>query len=145
VCPHGARPCVPSRAVPLVSSYADVHPAPVHPNMSLFQSLVQLGAGLSVGLAGLAAGFSIGIIGDAGVRGTGQQPKLFVAMVSTRAHTRTRGQLHETNSNAAVDLNAHLCGGIGSLRNDRRAPSKRQRPNLRACAHRLFFRAVARH
>lgn len=40
-----------------------------------------LGAGLSVGISGLAAAFSIGIIGDAGVRGTAHQPKLFVGMV----------------------------------------------------------------
>jgi V-type H+-transporting ATPase proteolipid subunit len=51
--------------------------------MSLPQGFVQLGAGLSVGLAGLAAGFAIGIVGDAGVRGTAQQPRLFVGMVST--------------------------------------------------------------
>ena len=51
--------------------------------MTLFQGFVQLGAGLSVGLAGLAAGFAIGIVGDAGVRGTAQQPRLFVGMVST--------------------------------------------------------------
>lgn len=49
--------------------------------ISLFQGFVQLGAGLSVGLAGLAAGFAIGIVGDAGVRGTAQQPRLFVGMV----------------------------------------------------------------
>jgi V-type H+-transporting ATPase 16kDa proteolipid subunit len=49
--------------------------------MSLAQGFVQLGAGLSVGLAGLAAGFAIGIVGDAGVRGTAQQPRLFVGMV----------------------------------------------------------------
>jgi len=36
---------------------------------------------LSVGLSGLAAGFAIGIIGDAGVRGNAQQPKLFIAMI----------------------------------------------------------------
>lgn len=36
---------------------------------------------MSVGLAGLAAGFAIGIVGDAGVRGTAQQPKLFVGMI----------------------------------------------------------------
>jgi len=35
-----------------------------------------LGAGLSVGLSGLAAGFAVGIVGDAGVRGTAQQPRL---------------------------------------------------------------------
>ncbi|KIL67740.1 hypothetical protein M378DRAFT_973843 [Amanita muscaria Koide BX008] len=49
--------------------------------MSLAQGFTQLGAGLSVGLAGLAAGFAIGIVGDAGVRGTAQQPRLFVGMI----------------------------------------------------------------
>ncbi|KAG6919622.1 hypothetical protein DXG01_003486 [Tephrocybe rancida] len=49
--------------------------------MSLAKGFVQLGAGLSVGLAGLAAGFAIGIVGDAGVRGTAQQPRLFVGMI----------------------------------------------------------------
>ena len=48
---------------------------------SLFASFIQLGAGLAVGLAGLAAGFAIGIVGDAGVRGTAQQPRLFVGMI----------------------------------------------------------------
>src|SRR5436190_17957229 len=52
--------------------------APVQP---LYTGFIQLGAGLSVGLAGLAAGFAIGIVGDAGVRGTAQQPKLFVGMI----------------------------------------------------------------
>ena len=42
---------------------------------------MNLGAGLSVGLSGLAAGMAIGIIGDSGVRGSAQQPKLFVGMV----------------------------------------------------------------
>uniref|UniRef100_A0A7M4FQ88 V-type proton ATPase proteolipid subunit n=1 Tax=Crocodylus porosus TaxID=8502 RepID=A0A7M4FQ88_CROPO len=45
------------------------------------ESFLQLGAGLSVGLSGLAAGFAIGIVGDAGVRGTAQQPRLFVGMI----------------------------------------------------------------
>jgi F0F1-type ATP synthase membrane subunit c/vacuolar-type H+-ATPase subunit K len=49
--------------------------------MPLAQGFIDLGAGLSVGLAGLAAGFAIGIVGDAGVRGTAQQPRLFVGMV----------------------------------------------------------------
>ncbi|KAF8516823.1 vacuolar ATP synthase, partial [Hysterangium stoloniferum] len=49
--------------------------------MPLFAGFVQLGAGLSVGLAGLAAGFAVGIVGDAGVRGTAQQPRLFVGMI----------------------------------------------------------------
>lgn len=44
----------------------------------LYRSFLHLGAGLAVGLSGLAAGFAIGIVGDAGVRGTAQQPRLFV-------------------------------------------------------------------
>lgn len=48
---------------------------------SLFKGFVHLGAGLSVGFSGLAAGFAIGIVGDAGVRGTAQQPRLFVGMI----------------------------------------------------------------
>jgi len=46
-----------------------------------YRSFLDLGAGLSVGLSGLAAGFAIGIVGDAGVRGTAQQPRLFVGMI----------------------------------------------------------------
>ncbi|MEJ1287477.1 ATPase H+ transporting lysosomal V0 subunit C [Cricetulus griseus] len=49
--------------------------------ITLYRSFLQLGAGLSVGLSGLAAGFAIGIVGDAGVRGTAQQPRLFVGMI----------------------------------------------------------------
>ncbi|XP_008547660.1 V-type proton ATPase 16 kDa proteolipid subunit c [Microplitis demolitor] len=48
---------------------------------SLYQGFIHLGAGLAVGFAGLAAGFAIGIVGDAGVRGTAQQPRLFVGMI----------------------------------------------------------------
>ncbi len=49
--------------------------------MSLYASFISLAAGLSVGLSGLAAGFAIGIVGDAGVRGAAQQPRLFVGMI----------------------------------------------------------------
>ncbi|RPA72092.1 vacuolar ATP synthase 16 kDa proteolipid subunit [Ascobolus immersus RN42] len=48
---------------------------------SLYTGFIQLGAGLSVGLAGLSAGFAIGIVGDAGVRGSAQQARLFVGMI----------------------------------------------------------------
>merc|ERR1712167_218538 len=48
---------------------------------TLFHGFIDLGAGLSVGISGLAAGYAIGIVGDCGVRGTGQQPKLFVGMI----------------------------------------------------------------
>ncbi|XP_037720365.1 V-type proton ATPase 16 kDa proteolipid subunit [Drosophila subpulchrella] len=44
-------------------------------------SYAHLGAGLSVGLPGLTAGIAIGIAGDAGVRGTAEQPRLFVGMI----------------------------------------------------------------
>lgn len=42
---------------------------------------VQLDAGLSVGHTGLAAGYAVGIVGDAGVRGTAQQPRLYVSPI----------------------------------------------------------------
>ena len=73
------------RRIPLISSCSVVAP-----RMPLYTGFVQLGAGLSVGLAGLAAGFAIGIVGDAGVRGTAQQPKLFVGMVRLSAITLVR-------------------------------------------------------
>ncbi|CAH3017553.1 unnamed protein product [Porites evermanni] len=46
-----------------------------------YKCFLDLGAGLSVGFSGLASGFAIGIVGDAGVRGTAQQPRLFVGMI----------------------------------------------------------------
>ncbi|EJD50909.1 V-type ATPase [Auricularia subglabra TFB-10046 SS5] len=58
----------------LISSGLAVH-------MPLYTGFVHLGAGLAVGLSGLAAGFAIGIVGDAGVRGTAQQPRLYVGMI----------------------------------------------------------------
>ncbi len=42
---------------------------------------MHLAAGISVGLSCLAAGFCIGIVGDAGVRASGQQPRMFVGMM----------------------------------------------------------------
>merc|ERR1712083_1207322 len=48
---------------------------------TLYKGFVHLGAGLSVGLSGLAAGYAVGVVGDAGVRGTAQQPRLFVGMI----------------------------------------------------------------
>eukprot|EP01094_Clydonella_sp_ATCC50884_P021117 TRINITY_DN4568_c0_g1_i1.p2 TRINITY_DN4568_c0_g1~~TRINITY_DN4568_c0_g1_i1.p2 ORF type:complete len:169 (+),score=54.95 TRINITY_DN4568_c0_g1_i1:289-795(+) len=46
-----------------------------------FKGFAHFGSGLAVGLSGLAAGMAIGIVGDAGVRATAQQPKLFVGMI----------------------------------------------------------------
>lgn len=60
---------------------------------SLFTGFIQLGAGLAVGLAGMAAGFAIGIVGDAGVRGTAQQPRLFVGMILILIFAEVLGEL----------------------------------------------------
>jgi len=49
--------------------------------LALYTAFVHLGAGLAVGLSGMSAGFAIGIIGDAGVRASAMQPRLFVGMV----------------------------------------------------------------
>ncbi|XP_054711712.1 V-type proton ATPase 16 kDa proteolipid subunit c-like [Uloborus diversus] len=54
---------------------------PVKRGYTLFKGFLHLGSGLSVGLSGLGAGFAIGIVGDAGVRGSAQQPKLYVGMI----------------------------------------------------------------
>ncbi len=48
---------------------------------SAFTGFAHLGAGLCCGMSGLAAGIAIGIVGDAGVRATAQQPKMYVGMV----------------------------------------------------------------
>lgn len=44
-------------------------------------AFAHLAAGLTCGLCGLGAGYAIGIVGDAGVRGLAQQPRLFVGMI----------------------------------------------------------------
>lgn len=51
------------------------------PKYDIFMGFCDFAAGLSVGICGLASGFAIGIVGDAGVRSTAQQPKLFVGMI----------------------------------------------------------------
>ncbi|PRP82851.1 hypothetical protein PROFUN_04714 [Planoprotostelium fungivorum] len=45
------------------------------------KAFAALGSGLCVGLSGLSAGYAIGVAGDAGVRATAQQPKLFVGTI----------------------------------------------------------------
>ena len=71
-------------AITQVSSEAtnfNIHLSARLTNIKFCRGFVHLGAGLSVGLSGLAAGYAIGIVGDAGVRGTAQQPRLFVGMI----------------------------------------------------------------
>jgi F0F1-type ATP synthase membrane subunit c/vacuolar-type H+-ATPase subunit K len=85
---------------------------------SLYTGFIQLGAGLSVGLAGLAAGFAIGIVGDAGVRGTAQQPRLFVGMILILIFAEVLGRsqhLRHFSSTTKLLLNSHS----RSLRLDR--------------------------
>jgi V-type H+-transporting ATPase proteolipid subunit len=48
---------------------------------SLFMGSTHLGAGLVCGLSSLAAGFAIAVVGEAGVRGFAQQPRLFMGMI----------------------------------------------------------------
>ncbi|RUS24654.1 hypothetical protein BC938DRAFT_473274 [Jimgerdemannia flammicorona] len=48
---------------------------------SLYSGFIQFAAGLSVGLSCLGAGIAIGITGEAGVRATAQQPRMFVGMI----------------------------------------------------------------
>eukprot|EP01118_Nematostelium_gracile_P004487 TRINITY_DN1524_c0_g1_i1.p2 TRINITY_DN1524_c0_g1~~TRINITY_DN1524_c0_g1_i1.p2 ORF type:complete len:162 (-),score=47.52 TRINITY_DN1524_c0_g1_i1:166-651(-) len=48
---------------------------------SLFEGFAHLGSGLSVGLSGLASGMAIGVVGDAGVRATANEARLFVGMI----------------------------------------------------------------
>jgi V-type H+-transporting ATPase proteolipid subunit len=82
---------------------------------SLFANFIQLGAGLSVGLSGMAAGFAIGIVGDAGVRGTAQQPRLFVGMILILIFAEVLGTSNmshirlSTSLTRARSLRTHCC------------------------------------
>lgn len=89
--------------------------------LPLFTGFIQLGAGLSVGLAGLAAGFAIGIVGDAGVRGTAQQPRLckWNAICPSGAHVlilRSR----------RYDSYPHFRRSLGSVRSNCRSVDELQ-------------------
>ena len=91
---------------------------------SLYQGFIQLGAGLAVGLAGLSAGFAIGIVGDAGVRGTAQQPRLFVGMILILIFAEVLGTSKNQDS-SLYDMG--LTGFNRSLRFDCRATHELKR------------------
>lgn len=55
--------------------------AMVDQRYSLYTGALHMAAGFSMGFSGLSAGLAIGIVGDAGVRGTCQQPRIFIGMV----------------------------------------------------------------
>lgn len=79
----------------------------------LFTGFIQLGAGLSVGLAGLAAGFAIGIVGDAGVRGTAQQPRLFVGMILILIFAEVLGTCQPV-ALSAIEINTYISRSLRS-------------------------------
>lgn len=82
---------------------------------ALFTNFIQLGAGLSVGLAGLAAGFAIGIVGDAGVRGTAQQPRLFVGMILILIFAEVLGTYHPYSGLRRAPADMMLAGLYGLI------------------------------
>ncbi|QRV78349.1 ATP synthase subunit C [Ceratobasidium sp. AG-Ba] len=80
--------------------------------MPLFTGVVHLGAGLSVGLSGLAAGFAIGIVGDAGVRGTAMQPRIFMGMILILIFAEVLGLYGLI---VALILNTNSENGVGDI------------------------------
>ncbi|KAH8401101.1 hypothetical protein KR009_003027, partial [Drosophila setifemur] len=46
-----------------------------------YKGFLNLSAGLAVGISGMAAGIAIGVVGEAGIRATAQQPKIFVSVI----------------------------------------------------------------
>jgi F0F1-type ATP synthase membrane subunit c/vacuolar-type H+-ATPase subunit K len=88
---------------------------------ALHTNFLMLGAGLAVGISGLASGFSIGIIGDAGVRGTAQQPKLFVGMVLILIFAEVLGEYPPTRSWRERGERKDLGRGFGHADRDTRS------------------------
>jgi V-type H+-transporting ATPase 16kDa proteolipid subunit len=62
------------------------------PETHMFTAFVHLGSGLAVGIASLGAGFAIGITGDAGVRGSVQQPKVYMGMMLLQIFSEVLGR-----------------------------------------------------
>eukprot|EP00960_Hanusia_phi_P061881 764966-Hanusia_phi.AAC.2 len=87
----------------------------VTPQYTLFSAFGHLGSGLTGGLSGLAAGMAIGIVGDAGVRATAQQPKLFVGMILILIFAEALGMSGTAMPPAASDALAGLYGLIVAL------------------------------
>jgi F0F1-type ATP synthase membrane subunit c/vacuolar-type H+-ATPase subunit K len=65
----------------------------LHEKSALHTNFLYLAAGFTTGLCGLAAGFCIGIVGDAGVRGTAMQPRLYVGMMLMLIFAEVLGEL----------------------------------------------------
>jgi V-type H+-transporting ATPase proteolipid subunit len=83
----------------------------LRPETHLFTAFVHLGAGIAVGLASLGAGFAIGITGDAGVRGSSQQPKLYVGMMLIQIFSEVLGESSgSVHSPSDMDLDEEYNG-----------------------------------
>uniref|UniRef100_A0AC34Q520 V-type proton ATPase proteolipid subunit n=1 Tax=Panagrolaimus sp. JU765 TaxID=591449 RepID=A0AC34Q520_9BILA len=80
---------------------------------TLEKGFAHLAAGLTCGLCGLGAGYAIGIVGDAGVRGTAQQPRLFVGMILILIFSEV--SFCRENIKKLIKT----FSGLGTLRNDR--------------------------
>jgi V-type H+-transporting ATPase proteolipid subunit len=89
--------CTPAVMAAILSIYGLVIAVIISNGMQeqthLFTGFVHLGAGLAVGVSALAAGFAIGITGDAGVRGSSQQPRLFIGMMLLQIMSEVLGEL----------------------------------------------------
>jgi V-type H+-transporting ATPase 16kDa proteolipid subunit len=72
---------------------------------ALHTNFLQLAAGIAVGLSCLAAGFCIGIVGDAGVRGAAQQPRLFVGMMLMLIFAEVLGEYSHSRMAREVRVN----------------------------------------
>ena len=103
---------------------------------TLKQGFSHLAAGLTCGLCGLGAGYAIGVVGDAGVRGTAQQPRLFVGMILILIFSEVRCP------NYLLDIfcNERRVLGFGSVRHDRRAHPQRRRQWRRRRRRRRWWR-----
>ena len=81
------KSCVPTVMAGIIAIYGLVVSVMISGDLSsskpmpLAAIMIHLGAGLAVGMCGLAAGFSVGVVGDAGVRASAQQPRLFAGMM----------------------------------------------------------------
>jgi V-type H+-transporting ATPase proteolipid subunit len=71
---------------------------------ALHTNFLFLASGIAVGLSCLAAGFCIGIVGDAGVRATGQQPRMFVGMMMMLIFAEVLGELCPLFSSVVREL-----------------------------------------
>ena len=77
----------------------------LRPGTHLFTAFVHLGAGIAGGLASLGTGFAISVTGDAGVRGSSQQPRLFVGTMLIQIFSEVLGESSgSVHSSSDMDL-----------------------------------------